>query len=200
MSVPAVLGTRAEAALRLLNLTLGLHRAQAVPIRSSPDSTRLAAPAFDGLQVQRQATFLRMISIAEAFCVDRLLELAEVDVAPSGNVIRTIVWDKASSSAVGTWTSIQDTYKNWYDVKPSWTAMNQLIEVRNAIAHGLGQLTRVQRIKLQSTTSKIVAAKIRLDGDRIVLEESNMQDVRGVCVNLISEVDRLVQAKTGDIS
>ncbi|AMB41643.1 MULTISPECIES: hypothetical protein [Paenarthrobacter] len=141
-----------------------------------------------------------MISITEAFCADRLLELAEDEVSPGGNAIRTLIWEKASTSAVSTWSGIQDAYKNWYEIKPSWTRVNQLIEVRNAIAHGLGQLTRIQRNKRASTTTKIALANIDLNGDNIVLEEANLVNVRNACIALISEIDELVQAKTGDIT
>ncbi|PRY68388.1 hypothetical protein B0I08_10490 [Glaciihabitans tibetensis] len=141
-----------------------------------------------------------MISITEAFCVDRLLDLAEVEVSPTGNFIRGLIWDKASSSAVSTWPTIQESYKTWYGIKPNWTPLNHLIEVRNAIAHGLGQLTRLQRAKRQSTITKIGLANIHLIGDRVVLEDANIQDVKIACVNLITEVDGLVQAKTGDSS
>lgn len=139
-----------------------------------------------------------MISITEAFCVDRLLELAEEEVSPAGNTVRTFIWEKASTSAVSTWSSIQDSYKNWYAMTPSWTELKQLIEVRNAVAHGLGQLTRIQR--LRGASIKITQAKIRLDGDRIVLEEANLSDVRNVCIKLISEIDGLIQEKTGILS
>lgn len=197
MSLPVVLGSRAEAASRLLNQTLGLHLMQTVTSQGARTSARLAPPTFDGLQVQRQATFLRMISITEAFCVDRLLELAVEEVLPARNNIRTLIWDKASTSAVSTWPAIQEAYKNWFNVKPSWARINQLIEVRNAIAHGLGQLTRIQRAKRESTVTKVAQAGISLKGDRIVLEEVNLLQAKDACVELISEVDRLVQEKTG---
>lgn len=199
MSLPVVLGARAEASCRLLNQTLGLYRMQAATIREAEAPTRLAPPAFDDLQVQRQAIFLRMISITEAFCVDRLLQLAEDEISPSGNNLRTVIWENASTSAVSNWSSIRSTYKLWYDIKPNWARINQLIEVRNAIAHGLGQLTRIQRTKRQSITDMIREAHINLSGDRIVLEEETLQNVKKTCVDLISEVDGLVQAKTGHV-
>jgi hypothetical protein len=86
--------------------------------------------------------------------------------------------------------------KIWCDIKPSWARLNQLIEFRNAIAHGLGQLTRVQRAKRASAATQIALAKIRLSGDRIVLEEANLQNVKDACAALIC----LGQVKTGDVN
>lgn len=196
MSSSVVLGSRAEAACRLLNQTLGRHRTQGPSNQDTKVPARLTSPAFDGLQGERQATFLRMISITEAFCVDRLLDLAEEEVSPTGNRIRNQIWERASSSAVSTWSSIQESYKNWYGVRPSWTTMDQLVEVRNAIAHGLGQLTRIQRAKRRSTVARIVQTGIRLNGDWIVLEEEDLETAKNACIGLISELDVLVQAET----
>ncbi len=162
-------------------------------------SSRLAPPDFDARQVQRQAILLRMISITEAFCVDRLLDLAETDVDPGGSPIRDLIWKKASSSAVSTWSSIQDSYKSWYSLQPAWTKLNELVEVRNAIAHGLGQLTRLQRAK-PGTATKIGQAGIRLSGDRVILEEADLENAHRACLQLVSEVDQLIQASTGNVN
>lgn len=141
-----------------------------------------------------------MISITEFFCVDRLLDLAERDVVPNGNVIRDLIWQKASAGAVGTWQAIQETYKSWYNIKPSWTEINQVLQVRNAIAHGLGQLTRVQQNTRSATVGKITTAGFALNGNRVVIEEANLVEVKRICIALITEVDSKVQIATGDVS
>jgi hypothetical protein len=134
-----------------------------------------------------------MLSITESFCVDRLLELAEKEVDPSGSKVRGQIWERASTGAIGNWKSIQDSYKAWYGVQPDWKRLDQLVEVRNAIAHGLGQLTRIQRSKRQSAATKIAQAGVHLDADTIVLEEHNLEQARLACVALITEIDLAVQ-------
>lgn len=194
MMTPFVLEVRAESACRLLNLTIGLHRTGvSAPRSNTRPVSRLASPAFDGLQMQRQGTLLRMLSITEHFCADRLLDLAEQEVQPSNSRVRSHMWDRTSAGAIGTWEGIQNSYKQWYAINPGWTRLNQLVEVRNAIAHGLGSLTRLQLAKRQSAVTKITDAGVRLEDDRIVLEEANLDHARKVCVDLITDIDASVQ-------
>lgn len=191
-----VLDARAESARRLINLTMGFHRTQVSRAGMGTSVSRLSAPTFDHLQVQRQATLVRMLSITESFCVDRLLERAETEVEPEGSSVRGLMWDRASTSAVSNWEGIRNSYKAWYNVRPKWEDIEQLVEVRNAIAHGLGQLTRLQRLKLDSTLAKIASAGVRLQSDRIVLDEANLDHARMVCLDLVEDIDLRVQALT----
>lgn len=194
MRSSALLDERAESASRLINLTMGLHRMQVSRLGKDPAPSRLDAPDFDHLQVLRQATLLRTLSITESFCVDRLLEHAEREVSPYESAVRASIWAKASTGAVSTWDGIRDSYKSWYDIRPDWEPLAQLVEVRNAIAHGLGELTRLQRAKLRSTLTKITGAGVKVDGALIVLEETNLERTRVVCLELIAEIDYRVQA------
>lgn len=200
MTLPVVLSSRAEASCRLLRQTLGLHRMQSSSSASLALPHRLAPTTFDGTQVQRQATLLRLISITEAFCTDRLLGVAENHISPTGSPVRAAIWERASTSSVSTWSGIESSYKSWLAVEPSWTRIRQLTEIRNAIAHGLGTLTRVQLKTRPSVVGKMSAAKVKLDGDRVVLEEANLETACQACVDLISELDQLVQRRTGDPS
>lgn len=191
MIQPTAMSLRAEAACRLLNLSIGLHRTQVQVLGGRSFVSRLEAPDFDGLQVQRQGILLRMLSITESYCADHLLEVAEVDVEPAASEVRARIWDQSSIGAISTWSGIQDSYKKWFSIRPNWNNLNRLVEVRNSIAHGLGELTRMQRAKRVSTVEKITAAGIRMDGNRIVLEESDLDQAKRHCVALITEIDLL---------
>jgi hypothetical protein len=193
MIQPTALSLRAEAACRLLNLTIGLHRTQVQVLGGRSFVSRLEAPDFDGLQVQRQGILLRMLSITESYCADHLLEVAEVAVEPAASEVRARIWDQSSIGAISTWSGIQDSYKRWFSIRPNWNDLNRLVEVRNSIAHGLGELTRMQRTKRVSTVDKIKAAGIRLDGNRIVLEESDLDQAKRHCVALITEIDMMTR-------
>ncbi|MEX0153479.1 hypothetical protein [Microbacterium sp. LMI1-1-1.1] len=196
MTLPPVASERAESASRLLNLTLGLHRIQSATPERSDSKPRLGDPAFDGVQVQRQATWLRLISITETFCADRLLDAAEAEVAPDGSPIRGLVWDKASTAAISSWPAMKDAYNSWYGIKPNWAKVETLIEVRNAIAHGLGELTRFQRRKRSSLVTKFNHAGVHLSGNRVVISENNLSDVRDGCSELIVLLDAEVAIRT----
>lgn len=194
--LPPVVGERAEAAVRLLNMTLGFHRNQ-IAAATRHSSRRLSEAGFDGIETQRQATVLRMISITEAFCGDRLLGAAESEVEPAGSKVRNLMWEKAATDAVASWPAVKVAYKKWYDVRPAWAALETLVELRNTIAHGLGELTRQQRSRRQAVVQAFTQAGIRLDGDRVVLTESNVMAARNACVELIEALDLDVAEKTG---
>ncbi|GEB45799.1 hypothetical protein MTE01_17440 [Microbacterium testaceum] len=113
---------------------------------------------------------------------------------PGSNQIRELVWVKASTNAVSTWKLIQETYKNWFDVKGIWAEIDRLLEARNAIAHGLGSLTRTQQKKGDSARAKITAAGIAIVGTQIQLTEQDLERARNVCRNLIEAVDKGVSS------
>lgn len=195
MTQLSVESLRAEAACRLLNLSLGLHRSQVQVVTGRSFVSRLEAPNFDGLQVQRQGTLLRMLSITESYCADRLLEVAERDVEPTTSEVRARIWNQSSIGAISTWSGIQNSYRKWFSIRPDWNNLDRLVEVRNSIAHGLGELTRMQRAKQMSTVNKITAAGIKMDGNRIVLEERDLDQAKRDCIALITEIDLLTQKR-----
>lgn len=195
MTQLSVESLRAEAACRLLNLSLGLHRTQVQVVTGRSFVSRLEAPNFDGLQVQRQGTLLRMLSITESYCADRLLEVAERDVEPTTSEVRARIWNQSSIGAISTWSGIQNSYRKWFSIRPDWNNLDRLVEVRNSIAHGLGELTRMQRAKQMSTVNKITAAGIKMDGNRIVLEERDLDQAKRDCIALITEIDLLTQKR-----
>ncbi|WP_404430699.1 hypothetical protein LG299_12485 [Microbacterium lacus] len=137
-----------------------------------------------------------MISITESFCADRLLALAEAEIDPTANDVRSTVWDRAATTTVSTWEGIRGGYRDWFQIKPNWPSLEPLVEVRNAIAHGLGNLTRIQKKNPQGVRDKLALAGITLDEDRVLLDEADITQIRSVCVALVVEIDELVQARS----
>ncbi|WP_460798997.1 hypothetical protein [Microbacterium sp. GXF0217] len=182
----------ADLTVQLINRTLALHRRQVAVLIQSAHPSRVQDPEFDALQIQRQATYLRIVSATEAFCAERLVELGETKINPSENQLRREIWEQAAINATANWDAIQRALKDWHDARPSWADVNRIAEVRNAIAHGLGTLTRRQRSKQQSTT-RIRESGVRLKGIRLELEESDLERAAGICITLVGEVD--VQTK-----
>lgn len=193
MQRPDVISARAEASIALLFETLAIHRQRSV--RSGTLSPRLSVMSRGGdpEQPYRQLTLLRLVSITEAFCADQLYELGEIHVRPSETPARASIWDRAADDALGSWPKIRASYKAWFSITPPWGAIEDLIEVRNAIAHGLGHLTRRQRKSEQSTRDKISRAGIRLDGDRVILEEVDLTTAARTCRELIQALDTEIE-------
>lgn len=133
------------------------------------------------------------MSIVEEYCADQLHELGESDMQPQGSQPREVIWDRISSEVTSSWHKIRGAYKDWYSIKPSWEGVEDLIEARNAIAHGLGRLTRRQLRSEQSTRAKLTRANIRVDGVRIVLDEGDLAVAAQTCRALIYDLDREIR-------
>lgn len=197
MDQAEVVSARAEASAGLLFRTLAIHRRRSTRSSVKRSRLRLESDQFDSDQPHRQLTLLRLVSIVEEFCADQLHELGEADMQPHASRSRQIIWDRTSADVTGSWHKIRGAFKDWYSITPSWEGVEDLIEARNAIAHGLGRLTRRQRRVEQSTLAKLQRAKISVEGDRIVLAEVDLATAAQTCRTLIYELDGEIQRKRG---
>jgi hypothetical protein len=194
MTVPVVTA-EAEAASALLFRTLGAHRTAVANLPAAIPSRRLSDVGDDRAQIQCQATLLRMLSITESFCAERLLLESEQLVTPSRNQAVANLWDAAAVEATNSWAEQKRAYQQWLGVEPDWKPIDCLAEARNAVAHGLGTLTRRQRRKEESVKAKIKQAGIAMEGDRVVLSNDTLAAVAAACRTVIEEVDLAVQQR-----
>ena len=189
MTAPS-LSLAAEESIALLYQTLGFHDEAAHASTSESERRgRLARVTSDVRQIQRQATVLRMVSITESFCARLLLEAGEASVRPATNPIVSILWDRASVDATGTWEAQRDAFKKWFGVTPDWQALDSWATIRNAIAHGLGVLTRRQLQNRTSTLAKIHRVGVTVADNRLVLTDDDLRNAARACRDLIVELD-----------
>lgn len=181
---------RAEASIRLLRLAQANHRELQNLLGKPSANHRLAQSGIDQAQVARQGTYLRLLSITEDFCASFLLETVE-RAEPVQTSILTQVWERAAMDAIGSWERQKKAYREWLKISGVWGDLSGHIEVRNAIAHGLGSLTRRQKKNEAATRSKIDKIGVQLDGDRIALSEENVDDA----VEFLSELIRTIDGK-----
>jgi hypothetical protein len=136
-----------------------------------------------------------LLSITESFTSQLLLREIDKVVARARSASIDSVWDDAAIRGTSTWREQQDAYINWLGVKEEWKVVEQLAEARNAVAHGLGTLTRRQLRKEASVRSKLKAAGITLTGIRIVLSDAALASAATDCRDLIHRIDLAVQAR-----
>ena len=86
-------------------------------------------------------------------------------------------------------------YKQWLGVQHDWKAVEQLAEARNAVAHGLGTLTRRQRRDETKVKAQLSAVGIKLDEGRIVLSGTIIAAAASVCRDFIEQIDLAVQQR-----
>ncbi|MFC8503806.1 hypothetical protein ACFUC1_15725 [Pedococcus sp. NPDC057267] len=184
-----VLSSRAEEATRLLFQTLGMHQQAILNHKTPRTGRRLAVAGSDPLQVQRQATLLRLVSITESFCADRLIDHTEQAINPAADPVRTKVWEQAAIDATKTWEAQREAFKKWHSITPDWLPLEGLSEARNAVAHGLGSLTRRQRRGRSATMTKINRTGISVVNDRLLLEERDLTAAAKACREIIRQID-----------
>ena len=186
-----VLSEPAEVATRLLFQTVGGHKATMLTIPGRAPDSRFPQSQVDLEQIQRQATLLRLVSITESYCAEQLLSRAELALPSDDNALYTLIWDAAALDATRTWVALKDAFKRWFGANPDWTKLDGLAEARNAIAHGLGSLTRQQQGKRQSTMTKLNRTGILVDNNALILTDGDLTRAAVVCRSVIAEVDAL---------
>lgn len=194
MSTTAVT-VEAENAAALLFQTLGAHRTAVGALRPRPLPRLGVAPANDAEQIQCQSTLVRLLSITESFTSELLLREVDKVTARARSAAVDSLWSEAAVRGTNSWKEQQDSYRDWLGVTERWTTVERLAEARNAVAHGLGTLTRRQLRKETSVRDKLKKAGIPLTGIRIVLSDSALASAASDCRDLIYRVDLAVQAR-----
>ncbi|MFB9779533.1 hypothetical protein [Rhodococcus baikonurensis] len=190
----------AEVSRNLINDTLSAHRESIDAItRHGGRPRRFPSTGVDRLQIQRQATLIRFLSITESFCTARLLtEIASlIPDTVSDHAAVQAMWDDSHDHATGSWRGIKEAYYSWLAVpRKTWTQLFDLTNARNAVAHGHGHLTwkqqRGNRIELEDKLGK---HKITVDGTRLVLTEETITHVAQFCRAFILELDTILKDK-----
>ncbi|MEV4123166.1 hypothetical protein [Micromonospora sp. NPDC049645] len=137
-----------------------------------------------------------MLSITEAFTADLLAREADRAVALSQNTAATRIAEEAVIRATSGWQDQKKAYKDWLGVTEDWNPVERLAEARNAVAHGLGKLTKRQLRNEQSVKAKLQAVGISLNNGRIVLSDANLAAATSACRGFIERVDRAVQVRS----
>lgn len=147
------------------------------------------------MQERCQATLVRLMSITEAFAAEMLSREVEHSLTRTSNPSAVKIAEDAIVRGTGTWQAQQSSYKDWFNVKVDWKPIERLAEARNAVAHGLGKLTRHQMKKAQSITNKLKEAGIAVKDHGIVLSDENLVVAAITCRDFIERLDRAVQEK-----
>lgn len=187
----------AEEATRLLaNIHYDHQRLPDPPVRGrifrSRDGGRLGVQ--DALQARRQSTFLRSVSIVEAYIDTHSSDMMTARIRGLGEFYELLA-DAAIAAGDQNWEGRRVLIQRYFDVAlgdiVSWSSFKPCIQVRNSIAHGLGGLTRQQRTKKDRQT--ISQARVQLSGDRIILDGQSLAYCKSVCTELILALDRQLQ-------
>ena len=186
-----------DAALQLLyEAHADLMRTTAVPpvgrMKTSGVAGRLRAQ--DPNQVRAQGTYLRMVSVVEAF-VDTLSSQAFRHRIDEQDDLVVALVNAAEARADTSWSERKSAFQTYHGVNlgscHGWTAVESSHLVRNAIAHGLGSLTRRQANK--GSRSKVRGAGVVLVDDVIWITDASLARCRDSSATFVRDVDAKVR-------
>lgn len=184
--------------LELTELAISLqHAAFASHITGATySSPRLAKTTLGALygpsreQLQAQALFLRSVSIVEAYVDTLSSSLFELEGRARDQLFRRLA-AMAQEQSEGSWDSRKENFKAHHGVtlgdRSKYSDIDAATVVRNAIAHGLGALTRRQRNP--KDRKKVIEIGVALSDDRIFISESALTRLRDSAVAFIADVD-----------
>jgi hypothetical protein len=131
------------------------------------------------------------VSIADEFTVSLLVELTEAKLPTDHRVAE--LWDQYVDRHTDSW---EQRFKSWDSLHgvtlnafPDYPPLWGFIEARNAIVHGLGNLTRKQRKREKTVLGRLRTARIATVGSRVILTADNAADCASVVKALIHWLD-----------
>jgi hypothetical protein len=155
-----------------------LYRANEVLAGFRSDVSRWPLGSREGNELAQDA-LLRLVTIAEMFAGEHLVEVAELRLPTDDLVFR--IWDERIPRIVRDWESRKSSWKDIFELDwtyGQWSELLGFITARNIIAHGMGQLTRSQIRRGQidvRVTKKLGAAKLTLRGNELQLSENDVE-------------------------
>jgi hypothetical protein len=195
-SIPQAPSAEAEAASALLFRTLGAHRTAIAALKPRSHSRLRTSPDDDQVQDRCQSTLVRLLSITEAFASDTLAREVEAEVRGAQSATATRLADEAVLRATGSWPEQKKAYKEWLGINEDWKAVERLAEARNAVAHGLGKLTRRQLRSEQSVRTKLLEAGIQLTDGKVILSDASLAEAAAACRGFVERLDQAVGTRS----
>lgn len=184
-----------EAATRLIR-----HAASDIPNQAaaSPPRGRVLRNALgastDPGEWLMEAALLRMVSVIEAY-VDAVSMFRMGLVIDSRHVLVAKMLEDFEVGSSSTWQQRHDSYETYHNFslrsRTGWDVVSAAIEVRNCLAHGLGNLTAQQRSKstLPATVKRI---GVTVGSSRMHLSSTTVTTVGNGCDAFVRNVDEAV--------
>jgi hypothetical protein len=144
---------------------------------------RLSIPSASAA-VRRQSTLLRLVSITESNVVAVLGSALDSNLPTPRNQVADSVASSAFDGSSSSWGKMKDALDDWLNVKvtastcPASTKVEASIQIRNAIAHGLGSLTpRMARAPAGKFQTQFALVGVTLSGRDLVISELALRTV-----------------------
>lgn len=193
----SVLSLDAEQTIRLLMLTAAQHARQEAVLAVAPrprGRLRTLPTSSASHQARTQSTLLRLVSIVEAHVVSQLVQRIEPHVPKPRTKFLNDIYLSAEDRAIGSWPGLIEAYKQWLDVKlascDDWQCILAMTDARNAVAHGVGELSRRQARKdIRQLTALFSVIDVKINGMRLEVSDSAIRSVAAAARRFVMWLD-----------
>ncbi len=132
--------------------------------------------AYDFGRIRLESTYLRLISIVEAYVDSMCSNLFRRHLVDQVPVLRALITAAETQASIN-WKERKSAFSDYHGVSlgscKRWSELDAGIDIRNTIAHGLGTLTKRQRNDKSRNKMKTVGAVI-VD-DRLMLNDNALE-------------------------
>lgn len=206
-SGPAVVSPNCDRSIRLLMVTLALHRrGEASLATGSPVRGRLKVLAPDSVnsRVRRENVLVRSLSIMESYVHAELVSrLAPLAPSPRSDLVETL-YAQFEERGTMSWDETANYFKKHVHASikiknsPDWDQVNAVSEARNAVVHGLGRFTNRQT---RRNVPKVVASHltelkfdVSTDGSRVLVTAAALESTVMLLRSYLEWLDGALEA------
>lgn len=194
-----VLSDRAERAGAELMFAWAAHRRWRRQQRLT-SLGRLGRSGSDGLSPIGYLTLPHIAAVAEEYSRSMLLACSE-PLVPQTHAILDELWEDAERRAE-TWPGQEKAWRGWHGIdiarEQPYQELRGVIEARNAIVHGIGELTKRQTRGKDGGKKVIAALKkvgIRVSGRKVVVDDEAMKTCIDTARGFIGWLDLEIQGR-----
>lgn len=142
--------------------------------------------------MRREAAFLRMVSVTEAYLDALQVDLLTGKLSPNTETLLRVI-EELEVVATSNWANRKRAFNRIHKVRlgelAGWPEIDAAIQVRNTIAHGLGSLTARQRSNA-GLPAQISKVKVLLSGGRMHISVLSLRVLEESCRKFILAVDQ----------
>lgn len=159
------------------------------PTRGRINTTSLGVVSPEDMAVQ--GLYLRAVSVVEATLDALALELTKVALKRVDAVISNLILEKEIAGS-SSWEARRRMFRRHHGIDlrscVSWREIEAAVDVRNAIAHGLGKLT-ARQLASREVFARLAHLGIDVVDNRVHVERSAITDLIRFCGEFIEDVD-----------
>lgn len=151
---------------------------------------------YDPRAVRRQGCYLRLVSLVEAFVDGTSSVLFQAELAGASAVASSLL-EQAEAAAVKGWPDREEAFRKYFGTpltaRDRHVELKKLTDVRNAIAHGVGQLTPRQRNA--ATRQRLADVQVPVRDNWVVLTDEALKVCLDTCVAFVDALDLAVATR-----